>query len=173
MNKGLSRLFAPLAIAAAISGVAFAGDGGGPPPPPPPGHGEPGPGAVVARAAEQMRQASEAACATMNHIAAEAAQRITTLRRHHAPPAQISMVRNQAVERIHQVQTGAGGRIAHIRMAALTRLDAMEDATDAHTAAVNHAASSAMEHIALCAHRAIDLVNLAVTRDLPPLPPQP
>lgn len=173
MSSVHSKFFASLVFSASLvgfTGVAMAGDGD-----PPPGGGGgvpgdrvPGPRAVAARATHDMRTISENTCRAINASAAEAVQRITVLRVHHAPADAVAAAHDAAIARINTLATEGAARIEHVRTAALARLATMDDATDADDAAVNAAAQAATGHITECRDHARTLVNNAVTRTLPP-----
>jgi hypothetical protein len=171
MSSVYSKFFASLALSASLvgfTGVAMAGDGDPPPGGGVPGDRVPGPRAMVARATHDIRTIAENACRAINATAAEAVQRITFLRVHHAPADAVAAAHDAAIARINNLATEGASRIEHVRTAALARLATMDEATDADDAAVNAAAQTASGHVTECRDHARSLVDAAVTRTLPP-----
>ncbi len=166
MNKGIARFFAPLALAASLTGALYAGDGTPPPSDPPPGHPSVTPAMIVGRAVAEFRSIADASCAAMNSAATEGAQRIIALRRHNAPASAIASAREAAIGRINSLAAAAVGRIGQVRTTALARLAHTDGATDAHRGAINSAAEAAVHRVNECRDHARAFVNSAVTRPL-------
>lgn len=168
MSSIYSKVLASLALGAGLLVLPAAGRAA----PPPGGGGSPGdrapdPRAVVGAAIHEMRVTAEHTCVLINAATAEAVQRITSLRLHHASADVIAAARDAAIARVHSLATDGAARIEHARSAALARLATMDDATDADAAAVNSAAAALTDRVNACRDHARTLIDTAVTRTLP------